>query len=558
MVRLWLVGVLLLLLGPTRASARATYWAVVIGVSDYQHLPPRGSGMTDLRHAADDARAFAKVLQRPTFGNGGVAEANLMLLTDDRATAKNTRAALRGFLGAVDSDDVVVVYFAGHGVTHPDRPDETYLLLHDTPPDKDGVASFGLPLDDVESALRRLPSEHVLVFADACHADAFVGDALGGRRGLENAVGSFLLELESSGAAKLVFTSSGANEYSVEDDRWALPGLPGRGHGVFTHGLIKALRGELGEPTSDGFIRLGALVTSVTQFVDEQTEGTQRPRANGGYDPLFPIATVDRDARAREQEILDRRAAVRANASAAWRDLRPALGAMSADSCTTEVLDFMSEHEPRSEEIRGRKFVVSVDEYQIAERALEDVCAVNQVLTAGSIVVRVESFSGRPQRAHLIVGGERQSGASPFALDVPAGVTDLITLLPADSPLGTRVPHPIRVPVKPGATTDVDLRLGVRERKLTWIQRGALLSGLTMSLVGAGVAAGTDQAYRAELARGPGPREGVQEWRRRLSALKVGNVVGGGVGIVGGSLLVTVPLMPGAQRTSPRVRLHPQ
>jgi hypothetical protein len=97
------------------------FWAVVIGVSDYLHSD---QGITDLNYADQDARAFADLLADARFGAGGIPPEQRLLLVNADATLARARSALLDFLGRAGRDDLAVVFFAGHGMPDPARPDE--------------------------------------------------------------------------------------------------------------------------------------------------------------------------------------------------------------------------------------------------------------------------------------------------------------------------------------------------------------------------------------------------------------------------------------------------
>ena len=64
-----------------------------------------------------------------------------------------------------------MIYFAGHGVADPTRPDNLYLLPHDA--DVKQLAATGFPMWDVKTALRRqIKAERVIVIAEAAEEAA--------------------------------------------------------------------------------------------------------------------------------------------------------------------------------------------------------------------------------------------------------------------------------------------------------------------------------------------------------------------------------------------------
>src|SRR5947208_2983602 len=67
-------------------DGKGKLWAVVIGVSKYQNVPPRAQ----LRFADRDAKEFAAFLQSPQ--GGGFPTSQIKLLTDEQATLPAVRS----------------------------------------------------------------------------------------------------------------------------------------------------------------------------------------------------------------------------------------------------------------------------------------------------------------------------------------------------------------------------------------------------------------------------------------------------------------------------------
>lgn len=87
-------------------------WAVVIGISKY-----KDSRIAGLRYASADARSFYEWLISQQ--GGGYAPSRITLLLDSEATVQNIKNALFNWLKQPLAEDMVTIYFAGHG-----SPDE--------------------------------------------------------------------------------------------------------------------------------------------------------------------------------------------------------------------------------------------------------------------------------------------------------------------------------------------------------------------------------------------------------------------------------------------------
>jgi len=248
-------------------------WAVVIGVSDY-----RSSDIPDLRFARADAQAVYDFLTSPAAGP--FEPDHVLFLADAEATGAKLREALFVFLQQADWDDLVFIYYAGHGAPDPSRPDNLYLLPHDA--DLNALAATGFPMWDVKTALRRqIQAERVIVVADACHsAGTADGGVVGGSDG--NAIAGGFAQLFSP-SRRLMMTAADTNEFSLEDARW-------EGHGVFTYFLLEGLRGG-GDADANGIVTFSELFDFVSTRVVASTQGRQNPQRSGFGD--VPLAVVE-------------------------------------------------------------------------------------------------------------------------------------------------------------------------------------------------------------------------------------------------------------------------
>jgi hypothetical protein len=242
-------------------------WAVVVGVSDY-----RSDEIPDLAYAGKDAQAVYDFLRSPAAGPFD--EERILFLRDGQATAQAMREAMFVFLQRAAWDDLVLIYFAGHGAPDPTRPENLYLLPHDA--DLDALASTAFPMWDVKTALRRqIAAERVIVIADACHSG-------GTQEGMQNPIGGSFAELFTP-SRRLTLTAADTNELSFEDARW------GGGHGAFTWFLLEGLRGAA-DADGNGIVTFSEVTDYVAAQVRETTQGRQNPQRTGLGD--VPLAVT--------------------------------------------------------------------------------------------------------------------------------------------------------------------------------------------------------------------------------------------------------------------------
>ena len=253
-------------------------WAVVVGISDY-----RSGDIPDLEFAGSDAQAVFGFLT--SSAAGPFEEDHVVFLKDEEATGAALREALFVFLQQADKDDLVVIYYAGHGTPDPARPDNLYLLPYDA--DLNSLAATGFPMWDVKTALRRqIASERVIVIADACHS-------AGAQEGFSesNPIADGFSQLFNP-SRRLIMTAADTNELSYEDERWG-------GHGVFTHFLLEGFQG-FGDGDGNGVVTFTEAFDYVSRKVVEATGGRQNPQASGFGD--IPLAVVEASLPQQERE----------------------------------------------------------------------------------------------------------------------------------------------------------------------------------------------------------------------------------------------------------------
>jgi len=251
----------------------AQRWAVVVGIGDY-----RAEDIPDLRYAGADAQVIYDFLKSPA---AGFEADHIMFLKDANATAQALREALFVFLQKANYNDLVFIYFAGHGAPDSKRPDNLYLLPHDA--DLKQLAATGFPMWDVKTALRRqIKAERVIVVADACHSG-------GTKDGETNPINGSFSDLFTP-SRRVILTAADDNELSYEDAKW------GGGHGAFTHNFVEGLKGAA-DADKNGIVTFQEAADYVTARVKVDTNGRQTPQRGGlGDVPLAEVAPASQKA----------------------------------------------------------------------------------------------------------------------------------------------------------------------------------------------------------------------------------------------------------------------
>jgi hypothetical protein len=264
------------------APPPSTQWAVVIGVGGYEH-----SGVPKLRYPVADADAVYQTL----LASGGFKKENILLLTDKterRPTLRNIKWALGTFLArSAHKDDLVVIYFAGHGASEVDQRGmerdglSKYLVPIDADPDD--LYSSALPMDEMQNVLQRIEAERVTVFLDACYSGAAGGRTFASTKTRGVTVDDIFLERLTRSKGRAIVTASRPSEVSIE--------LADLGHGLFTYYLVRGLQGYA-DLNRDGIVSLQEIYEYLAQEVSKKSRsvgGNQHPMLKGELEGILPL-----------------------------------------------------------------------------------------------------------------------------------------------------------------------------------------------------------------------------------------------------------------------------
>jgi hypothetical protein len=247
------------------AEKRSNIWAVIIGINSYAHI-------RQLKYAVEDAGLFYEYLVKYTH----IPQENVTLLSNHEATLTQIRSTLGTHLKSIaGKDDMVIIFFAGHGATEKDvmSPDgdglEKYLLPYDANP-KDLYAT-ALPMREISHIFKRIQAERLVFIADSCYSGASGGRTID-ITGIRASISDSFLDRIAAGKGRVIITASGANEVSVENDDL--------GHGVFTYYLVEGLKGKA-DADRDGFITVDEVYRYVSDKVPQATGQEQHPVKKG-------------------------------------------------------------------------------------------------------------------------------------------------------------------------------------------------------------------------------------------------------------------------------------
>jgi Caspase domain len=206
--------------------------ALLIGVGEYQ----LSSGLQNLAAAARDVAAMRDVLVQS--GIGGFAEADVTVLLNPEP--QGMREALERLFAGRKADDLVVLYFSGHGVVD----DFGTFHLTTARTDKGLLNSTAIPAGFVHGLMEGQGSKRQVVILDCCFSGAFAKDM----KAKGEAVN---LQPQLGGKGRAVLTSSSATEYSFEQKEAELS--------VYTQYVVEGLRTGIADGDGDGWISVDEL-----------------------------------------------------------------------------------------------------------------------------------------------------------------------------------------------------------------------------------------------------------------------------------------------------------
>ena len=210
--------------------------ALLVGVAEY----PNYSQIGKLQYPPADVAAIGDLLRAQGY--------TVIRMTDGQATREAVRGALRNIGEVFDKQDgTLVFYFSGHGWAVEGR---NILATYDA--GAANMAGSGLPLDEVLQAMSATGAKRHVAWIDACRNEP--GKSVGATR-------TFASLNRAEGTRVLFSTRSGKVSFESSDLK----------QGVFTHFLVRALKGEA--VRGDGLLTFRDVADFVTQNVEEWTLG---------------------------------------------------------------------------------------------------------------------------------------------------------------------------------------------------------------------------------------------------------------------------------------------
>lgn len=237
-------------------------YAIIVGVAKYNHMPV-------LNYTDDDAYRMYAHLVSPH--GGALDKEQIVVLIDEDATKENIMKKMQETFAKADSNDMVMLYFSGHGMPG------SFL-----PIDFDGFNNK-LFHEEVNAIFNSSQAKFKLCIADACHSGGLNAFAAKSVTGNNSVIANYYKAFEQIQSGTALLLSSKAEETSLESR--------GLRQGIFSHFLMRGLEGDA-DADNNGIVTIKELFSYIQYNVRAYTGNTQTPILNGDYDDKMPISVV--------------------------------------------------------------------------------------------------------------------------------------------------------------------------------------------------------------------------------------------------------------------------
>ncbi|MBU0730090.1 MAG: caspase family protein [Proteobacteria bacterium] len=208
-----------------------------------------------LKFAVPDAQSLvAKITEtsHTIFKDISVTE-----LYDAKATSQGVLEAINQIAQKAQSNDVFMLYLAGHGITLDGR--YHFLPVDFRYHNEDSVRDKGINQDHLQTWMSQVSAQKSLILLDTCNSGSYVM-AQAATRGIA----------EKTAIDKLTRATGRAIIAASSDSQVALEGY--ENHGVFTYALLEALsRADHQNGNRDGFTSTGEIASYINEQVPEIT-----------------------------------------------------------------------------------------------------------------------------------------------------------------------------------------------------------------------------------------------------------------------------------------------
>ncbi len=258
------------------SDAQPKIYLVTIGINDYKNT------RYNLNYATADADGIQQSIQKSSAGL--FSEVVQYSIRNDKAVKENVYKALGEIKGKALEQDLLVVYYAGHGIVSDNAgASDFFLVMHDV------TQLYGKPellqqkaisATEIKKLTQEINAQKQLFLLDACQSGAALESAAA-KRGVEEE--RAIAQLARS-TGTFWITASGSTQYATEIEKL--------GHGIFTYTILEGLRGQA-DGNKDGKLsvrELSVFIEDQVPLLTEQYKGSAQYPSSYSFGNDFPLA----------------------------------------------------------------------------------------------------------------------------------------------------------------------------------------------------------------------------------------------------------------------------
>ena len=220
------------------SSCQPNYYAIVVGTSDYN------GDQLDLRYADKDSKDIASALRQTADILFGKERVHLEWFSTDTqsgskmASKENIKTAFETFSTTARPEDVLTIYFSGHGVTYGDTESEQFYyltkdMLSGDLSDPAIRSNYAISTEELTQWVTAIPAQKQVMILDACSSGKVVEDLLAVRDVPTSQIRA--LDRMKDRTGMFVLAGSAADKVSYEASQF--------GQGLLTYSLLLGMSG---------------------------------------------------------------------------------------------------------------------------------------------------------------------------------------------------------------------------------------------------------------------------------------------------------------------------
>ncbi len=381
--------------------------ALLIGISKYE------AGLASLPNAENDVEAMQRVLLNPEMGD---------FAPEDVTVLKNPQRqemedAIYHLYANRHKDDLVLLYFSGHGVT--DEGGDFYFSTRQTQKNQNRlIPTTAVAATNVHNWMNKCRSKRLVIILDCCFSGAFA-------KGLTaKDSGTIDLQQHLGGEGRAILTASTSTQYAFESDHLDLS--------IYTNYLVEGIEKGAADQDGDGLIAIDELHQYAKSKVQEASPAMTPelyPHKDGYR--IFLAKSPKDDPRLKYRKEVERRISRRGKFTIPARRLLNSLRLQLqleldvAEAIEAEVQKPYREYQRKLEEYEATLIETMEVEPNLSERTLNDLIDYQQHLG-----LRDEDVA--PIEARII--SQRKSTASQEKL--AKSISQTTTQEPTIKPIG--------------------------------------------------------------------------------------------------------------------------